>query len=143
MNFIKIIQFLVLVIVVLLILYGFQYWTLKPYCILSIEDPAIAQNRLSLWKYIYTKISPPHKTFIGKQSHTLYLYIDDPQGIATVRCTVNGKAKKLEVPPMIPQFHTDFSGYEEYGTHHYHIEVEDGKGRSASADAIVTLSPPY
>lgn len=143
MNLIKIMQGLVFLLVLLLVLYGARYWMDKPYCMISIEDPSLAQGRLGLWTYAVSKISPPQKAFTGKKTHLLYIYLDDPRGILSVRCTVNGKAKKLDVPPMVPVFQTEFNGYEDYGTHRYHIEVENGEGQTASAVAVVTLSPPY
>ena len=122
-----------------IVIYAFNYWSGLPYCNIEYLDGLTVKGKLNPVVYVITKVIAQRKDLKGNDPYKMYVYIHDPDGLASVTLTVNGKS----VPATIEDpktFKAKLNGNTEFGLHHYHVTATDTKGNTASSSSYIRVS---
>lgn len=122
-----------------IVIYSINYWSDKPYCNIEYLNSLTVRGKLNPVVYLVTKMIAQRKDLKGNDPYKMYVYIHDPDGLASVTLIIDGKTipATIEDPHI---FKSEFDGKTEFGLHHYHITVKDKKGNTASSDSFIRVS---
>ncbi len=120
---------------------GVQTWLDKPYCTIEHLDRNTVKGKKNPLVYAVSKLFTSRTELKGADPYTMYLYINDPDGIRSTRFTVNGNTVALNIPEGQTVFEYELDGPTDFGLHRFSLHVKDGKGNEAAAEAIVKVSP--
>jgi len=127
-------------ILIVLTIAGLKTWLDKPYCTLELLEAHTQKSKRNIFVYSLMKISPQRRELHGNDPYKLYLHIDDPDGLRSVKLTVDGKPIPIELKTDSSTIHKEIPGDTEFGLHHYEAFVTDKKGNTAKAQALVKVS---
>ncbi|MEW6237018.1 MAG: hypothetical protein AB1656_16660 [Candidatus Omnitrophota bacterium] len=128
------------IILIVLSLAGLKTWLDKPYCTLELLEAHTQKSKRNIIVYSLIKLSPQRRELHGNDPYKLYLNIDDPDGLLSVKLTVDGKPIPVELKADTRTIQKEIPGDTEFGLHHYEAFVTDRKGKTAKTQALVKVS---
>ena len=131
---------IILIILVVASISGYNKWKLKPYCTIEHKDSLTILGKKSDFRYILSKLIIQRRELRGNDPYAMYIYISDPNGIKSVNLNVDGIHYPLDVIPNVITFEKEIPGNRAYGLHRYSLDVVDGKGDMGHSESHMKVS---
>lgn len=127
-------------ILIVLAVTGLRNWLDKPYCTIEMLEPYTQKTKKNILIYAITKITSQRRELEGNDPYQMYINIDDPDGLLSVKLTLDGKALPLKFQSENRSLQEEVPGNTEFGMHHYVVTVTDRKGNTAKAESIIKVT---
>ncbi|MFB3789154.1 MAG: hypothetical protein ACE15F_22575 [bacterium] len=135
-------KMVVIAVLVALAVPSVRVWLDKPYCAIELVESSTQKTKKNILLYAISKLISQRRDLAGNDPYRVFLMVEDPDGLASLQLTVDGKPFPLEWKKGADAFEKELDGDTEFGLHHYIVTATDGKGNTAMAETYITVSAP-
>jgi len=134
---------LIWILVLIAMVFAYNILSDKPYCAIELQgEYTVRGERKNILLYLFSKFYTERKEFAAHPSrpdetYGMYMYVNDPDGLAHVIFAVDGVQTPVEFLPGQKTIDKEWRFPAKIGWHWYNLDVMDMKGnRSASASNV-------